>query len=177
MYKRWLYDRVEFGDSTEVYSGLLQLLFDTNFRYILDMDSNRAVDGQQLRWLFSEDTGYCSYEEIDILMGSECRVLEMLIGMASKVANEVIGETYKGDRTPDWFWRFIRNLGLDSCYGEYLPIEFRAGAVKKLNIWMDRKFDYDGFGSIFPLKNPPGDEREVDIMYQMYAYVHENFPV
>ena len=49
--------------------------------------------------------------------------------------------------------------------------------MAKLNKWMNRDIGYDGSGGLFPLKNPPGDERKVEIMYQMYAYVHENFPV
>lgn len=177
LYKEWLYEKIGFGDSVEKYYGLLGLLFDMKFFAMMSMDENRALDGKDLRWLFAEETGVCTHEELDILMGNECRIIEMLIALARKIATKIIGETYKGDRTPDWFWRFIKNLGLENCYGEYLPIEFRVNAMAKLSRWMSRDIDYDGSGGLFPLKNPPGDERKTEIIYQMYAYIHENFPV
>lgn len=177
LYKEWLYSKIEFGDYVDRYLGLLDLLFEMGFFTMMSVDENRASDGRDLRWIFTEETGVCSYEELNIAMGRECRVIEMLIALARKIATKIIGDVGKGDRTPDWFWRFIKNLGLDGCIGDYIPLEFRASARVALTKWMSRDIGYDGSGGIFPLKNPPGDERKTEIIYQMYAYIHENFPV
>lgn len=176
LYKDWLIQKIEFDGKSDMYIGLLDLLYETPFRWVIKSDKNRAADGIDWRWMFCQECDY-DLNELNELIGDDCTVLEMLVGLAFKVANDVVGDIYKGDRTPDWFWRFIKNLGLDGCYGDYLPVEFRVHAMAKLNKWMNRDIGYDGSGGLFPLKNPPGDERKVEIMYQMYAYVHENFPV
>lgn len=176
LYREWLYSKIDFGNYVERYAGLLDLIFEMPFYAVMEMDANRESDGKDLRWIFAEEAGL-SYEDLDISMGRDCRVIEMLIALARKIATKVIGNQGKGDRTPDWFWRFIKNLDLDICIGDYLPLEYRVNAIGKLHSWMDRDIGYDGSGGIFPLKNPPGDERKTEIIYQMYAYVHENFPV
>lgn len=176
MYEEWLLEKIQFDDYVIKYRGLLDLLFTMNFFYTIKADKNRASDGIDWRWMFCDECGY-DLDELNNEIGPECKILEMLIGLAFKVANDVIGDREKGDRTPDWFWRFIQHLNLEVHYGDYLPIESRVVAMSKLAKWMNRDIEYNGSGGLFPLKNPPGDEREVDIMYQMYAYVHENFPV
>lgn len=176
LYEEWLIDKIRFGNKTELFRGLLDLMFSMDFYYMIKQDANRAADGTDWRWIFCQETG-CSLDELESCLGPKCKILEMLIGLAFKIANDVVGESYKGDRTPDWFWRFIKNLNLEGCYGDYLSLEARTSAMSKLSQWMNRDIDYDGTGGLFPLKNPPGDERETEIIYQMYAYVHENFPV
>ncbi len=176
LYEEWLINKIEFGNKTDMYRGLLDLMFSMDFYYTMREDRNRATDGTDWRWIFCEEAGL-NVEELNAALGPECKILEMLVGLAYKIAYDIIGETYKGDRTPDWFWRFVKNLDLEGCYGDYLPIEIRTGAMSRLSKWMSRDISYNGDGGLFPLVNPPGDEQKTEIMYQMYAYVHENFPV
>lgn len=42
---------------------------------------------------------------------------------------------------------------------------------KQLN---SRYYKSDGFGGLFPLSNPMGDQRYVEVWYQMMAYLAEN---
>ena len=174
-YFKWLMTKIEFGNFTELYLGLLDRMFSLKYFSTLPMDENRASDGKDLRYFFCEETGY-DLDDLNWAVGDSCTVLEMLIAFADLIANKEIGDPEKGDRTPDWFWRMVKNLGLLDYLGDYLPFEISTEVTVILQKWMFRQIDYDGSGGLFPLKNPPGDERKVEFLYQMRAYLNENFP-
>lgn len=174
-YFSWLVSKIEFGEITELYMGLLKRMFSSTYFSALPMDENRASDGKDLRYFFCEETGY-DLDNLNWVVGDECTILEMLIAFADLIANKEFGDSEKGDRTPDWFWRMVKNLGLLEYPGDYFPLEISTEVTIILRNWMNRNIDYDGSGGLFPLKNPPGDERKVEFLYQMRAYLNENFP-
>lgn len=174
-YFSWLVSKIEFGETTELYMGLLKRMFSSTYFSALPMDENRASDGKDLRYFFCEETGY-DLDNLNWVIGDECTVLEMLIAFADLIANKEFGDSEKGDRTPDWFWRMVKNLGLLEYPGDYFPLEISTEVTIILRNWMTRNIEYDGSGGLFPLKNPPGDERKVEFLYQMRAYLNENFP-
>ena len=174
-YYKWLLNKIEFGNFTELYIGLLRRMFGTAYFSALPIDENRASDGKDLRYFFCEETGY-DLDDLNLAVGDSCTVLEMLIAFADLIANKELGNAEKGDRTPDWFWRMVKNLGLLDYPGEYLPLELRLEVTTIIQNWLNRNINYDGSGGLFPLKNPPGDERKVEFLYQMRAYLNENFP-
>lgn len=174
-YYNWLLNKIEFGNFTELYIGLLRRMFGTAYFSALPIDENRASDGKDLRYFFCEETGY-DLDDLNLAVGDSCTVLEMLIAFADLIANKELGDAEKGDRTPDWFWRMVKNLGLLDYPGEYLPLELRLEVTTIIQNWLNRSINYDGSGGLFPLKNPPGDERKVEFLYQMRAYLNENFP-
>lgn len=174
-YYNWLLNKIEFGNFTELYIGLLRRMFGTAYFSALPIDENRASDGKDLRYFFCEETGY-DLDDLNLAVGDSCTVLEMLIAFADLIANKELGNAEKGDRTPDWFWRMVKNLGLLDYPGEYLPLELRLEVTTIIQNWLNRNINYDGSGGLFPLKNPPGDERKVEFLYQMRAYLNENFP-
>ena len=174
-YYNWLLNKIEFGNFTELYIGLLRRMFGTAYFSALPIDENRASDGKDLRYFFCEETGY-DLDDLNLAVGDSCTVLEMLIAFADLIANKELGNAEKGDRTPDWFWRMVKNLGLLDYPGEYLPLELRLEVTTIIQNWLNRNINYDGSGGLFPLKNPPGDERNVEFLYQMRAYLNENFP-
>ena len=53
-YFEWLYFKVVGNDS---YRKLLSLLHSMDFRYSVNFDENRAMDGINLRWYYVEDGG------------------------------------------------------------------------------------------------------------------------
>lgn len=144
------------------YSKLLSTLHSTPFRWTLDMDKNRMMDGYSLRVDFMCESG------ITILGPISC--LEMLAALSRRIEVEIMGEP-GNDHYDRWFWIMMENLGVlidDDIYDERF-------VSRKLDIWLDRLFDKNGNGSIFPLKKVTSDQREVDIWYQMQAYLNENY--
>lgn len=173
----WLCGKIDFGNKVHEYWQLLGILFYTKYIPILEMDQNRESDGLDYRWIFCSEYDV-NLEELNSQLGANCRVLEMMIAMAELISNDELGDRTKGDRTPDWFWRMVKNLGLNPFrdVDGSIDLETRSCITYILHKWIYREFDYNGVGSPFPLKNPPGDERDVELLYQMRAYVQENFP-
>ena len=54
LYSCWLSTLI-FGDKRHRYSKLLDILHVTPFRYVLDMDKNREMDGIALRYRFGHE--------------------------------------------------------------------------------------------------------------------------
>lgn len=122
-YFRWLTDQIDDGSGrVKKYRHLLSDLFDISYKWVIELDSNRAVDGMNLREKYR--AGY----ERD--MG--CSVLEMLIAMCVRFEYSVASEP--GEEDPSrWFWLIIERLDLDLYSDECYDFE----AVNTiLELWM-----------------------------------------
>lgn len=172
----WLMDLV--NTNVDAYSELLYFLHDTDFVWCLDRDDGRAADGLKLRDEYRDAMAGMGFDASwVVLMDKPCSVLEMLIGLSRRMDDMLI-EDYMAPRVPIWFWKMIKNLGLakytngilmNASDDDYYDIQ------EILNRWMNRDFEPDGTGSIFPLENAYTDQRERTIMYQLNAYVLENY--
>lgn len=164
-YYMWLLDKVDalHGDRAN-YSLLMQLLYSTKYEYAFVMDSNRAKSGENLRSIFALEEGY--YLE-DVHQGP-CSVLEMLIALADNMAFDT------EDTVSRWFWEMLDNLGISNMDDNHYDEEY---ILSRLFIWMNRQFEPDGTGSIFPLHKPVGDCRRKEIWTLMNAYLMENHPI
>ena len=150
---------------------LAKILYTTPFEWFIPNDDNRAVDGTDLRDIFMH------YEEpydetFELWVTEECTMLEMLIALADRLKFEV-------DAPIDTcFWMLMDNIGLtesrynDSAFSRS-PRKFRSEVDEVLSMVNNRTYDYDGNGGLFPLTNPQEDQREVEIWYQMAAYLNE----
>ena len=171
-YFNWLVQHVAL-DSPEYfnYNKLMDYLYSQDFEWLINRDSNRAQDGSDLRDLFSYETGVMDWYNA---LGGPCTVLEMLVGLAQRIDNEIMYDYELGDRTPLWFWEMVSNLGLDY----YDDNHFRIDRVEKiLHNWLCRKFDDYGNGGIFPLDESQNDQREVEIWLQAQEYFLEKYGI
>lgn len=176
-YFLWLANKVDADLSR--YSELLYILYDTDFVYSSDieLDQSRCEDGLSLREDFVyENPG----EDWVFYINRGCNVFEAILALAIRMEDN-LAEDNSGDRTRVWFWQFIKNLGLGKytndrlTYQGYGREEDDFCIQEILNKWMFREFDYDGTGSIFPLKKASRDQRNRPIIYQMSDYIFENF--
>ena len=172
-YFDWLCDIINLRPGT--YDILIQTLYAIPFTWVLDLDSNRAEDGLILRGDFHDECGY-----IEKLDDKPCSVLEALIGIARKM-DYILDDDDKGDRTRIWFWEMISNLSLNTYSDSYLDHDGSSHWDKINDIfkicdqWMDRRFDYTGRGSPFPLYTPYRDQRGLQIIDQLNDYILENY--
>lgn len=147
------------------YRKLLMHLHDTIFDYSVPMDANRASDGVGLRRRYSlhHDTHGV---RLDI---GRCTVLEMMVALSIRCEEEIMDDPYIGDRTSQWFWGMIANLGLgdvtDDVYDRDLVDDI-------LNRFLDREYQPDGRGGLFRVKNCEYDLRDVEIWYQLLWYLN-----
>jgi hypothetical protein len=165
-YREWLVDRVQFNKNN--YDDLIVILHQAPFYSCLARDDDRAKDGRYLR------TEYFQNDDLlDEIMSNykDCSVFEMLVAFSIRIDNEWIGDP--GEEHPETiFWEMLCNLGLDKCTNRRINSKF---VMETLDIWVNRKFDSDGRGSIFPLKNTSRDQRSVEIWGQLQEYLGENY--
>ena len=150
---------------------LMRELYDIEFYWSVPNDDNRALDGIELR------KKYKYHYDINtrILQDEPCSLLEMLLALAKRCDDDIMYSPIEGDRSIDWFWMMLTNLGVnkfrDSCYGDAWVDNDVIGIMDK---FMDREYNTDGKGGLFPLKHPSENQLEVEIWYQMNAYLLEN---
>jgi hypothetical protein len=146
--------------TSDTYLKLLRKLHRTEFVWMLSGDDNRADDGKELRREFILQAEIPDNPEWRTQIG--CSVLEMLIAFARRA------EFQDRTPTPDWFWEFITNLGLDKFNDKNFDSEFVELVLDDL-IW--RTYAPDGNGGLFPIRNPIQDQRDVEIWYQFCEYL------
>lgn len=175
-YFDWLCDRVNRRDIGEDHCFLLSCLFEIEYYYLVPNDENRAADGKRLREVFSELEGY-NNDILEYLIHKPTTVLEVIIGLAERMDYILIDRRSKGCKVSRWFWEMIANLGLIPFH----PNDPNAEEKKKENLilvetWLERAYAPSGKGGLFPLKNAVENQQEVELWYQMQAYVQENYP-
>lgn len=149
------------------YERLLVRLHDTEFRYLIPNDRNRAQNGCALRYRFALDRNYDDEYVADILRGP-CSVLEMMIAVAIYCEEHIMIDPRYGDRTGQWFWGMIVNLGL----GAMTDNRFDSRYVDEvLNRFLEREYEPDGRGGLFTIDRCPRDLRDVEIFTQMCWYL------
>jgi len=169
-YFEWMYRLVcDEGYSKRLsYRKLLDRLHDTEFIYIIGMDSNRAEDGIDLRYRFGYEHKYEHSIIATYLNDLSCSVLEMLIALSIRCEEHIMDDPDIGNRTGQWFWNMIVNLGLGSMTDEKFDIRYVDETISK---FLNRKYKRNGDGGLFTVNNYKYDLRTVEIWYQMCWYL------
>lgn len=151
------------------YRKLLWRLHQTYFRYTIPKDRNRAKDGISLRKCFAEDQGCADNPEmITDYMTGPCSVLEMMVALAIRCEHDIMDDPKYGDRTGQWFWGMINNLGLSSMR-DGLYDENKVDEI--IERFLDRNYSPNGKGGLFTIRNCEYDLRDVEIWYQLCWYL------
>lgn len=172
LYFDWMYRLVRNGKpSTRAsYRKLLYSLHSTDFTYEIPMDGNRAEDGMDLRYRFGDENHYDDAMIAAYLDDRPCSVLEMMIALAIRCEEHIMGDPDIGDRTGLWFWGMVSNLGLEDMSDAKFD-HIRVGDV----VWrfLNRAYGRNGEGGLFTVKRSRQDLRLVEIWYQMCWYLDE----
>ena len=161
-YLNWLSEiAIPDADQRDLYQKLLLGLYSEDFYWSVKNDGNRAGDGENLRWIFEDETGLICEKE------GPCSVLEMLVALARDCENEIMYNPDEGDRTGVWFWEMIENLGL----GEMDDWGFDLDQFDVvMGRFLDRKYGADGDGGLFYICGFRGDMRRIELWYQLNIY-------
>lgn len=147
---------------------IITLLHNIEFRYSIPMDANREEDGIDLRYRFVTEVGIPkNYQEVYVYLDGPCSVLEMMIALAIRCEESIMDDPDIGDRTSEWFWLMMKNLGLDYMSDRKFD---RDIAEEKISIFLDRRYKRNGEGGLFVV-NGRRDLRKVEIWYQMCWYL------
>ena len=166
-YFEWMYDLMcedRFTRSVS-YRQLLTFLHEIEFVYFVPYDENRAVDGITLRYR------YCQIhdcEDMEYCLSGPCSVLEMMVALAIRCEG-IMDNPMKGDRTSQWFWEMITNLGLGSMSDDNFNEWLVNDVVTRL---LERDYDFDGRGGLFRVRGTRRDMRTTEIYHQLLAYIN-----
>lgn len=167
LYLTWLYSQVgsvKERNPSRTYWKILRQLYTKEFVWIIPNDDNRAADGQDLRQEFLKDENLQNVDPNWVHLG--CSMLELLVGLSRRLSFEDDGEPRA------WFWQLMENLGLEQ-YNDHTPIP-EVDVDECLNTVIWRTYKRNGAGGLFPLKRARKDQREVEIWFQMCAYLLED---
>ena len=178
------------GIVTEYYDWLVAKVYDSSVKghsywdllwYLLHrpfywpihipLDENRALDGINLRSQFDETYG--GLYEINLYLGEDrCSWLEMMIALAIRLESEIMDNSRIGNRTGDWFWIAITNLGLNGMVDGYFDSRIADANLKRFE---DREYNSDGSGGgMYILSNPmPNRDMRGEVWYQLNWYMTE----
>ena len=166
-YFLWLCELID-GDrfsNVRSYWRLLNHLHAIEFTWFIPHDDNRASDGVQLRrryGLVMDDMSLQGY------LQGPCSVLEMMVALAIRCEETIMDDDSIGNRTGQWFWTMIHNLGLTPMTDK----EFDGGQVDGIIArFLNREYDPDGSGGLFTVRNCEYDMRKVEIWCQLSWYL------
>ena len=168
-YFEWLYNYVCRGRAHEntSYKKLFIFLHQVEFTYTIPNDVNRASDGEDLRYRFAMSKDDDSI--IDILgRDGSCSVLEMMVALAIRCEETIMDDTRYGNRTGQWFWNMMSNLGIAYMTDERFDRRIAEDSIYR---FLDRRYDPDGRGGLFYIRNCEDDLRNVEIWAQLCWYL------
>ena len=167
-YFNWLYEFVcddRYSDEIS-FKKLLMHLHNKNFRYSILKDENRAEDGIGLRRRFAYD--YTDIENADEYLTEPCSVLEMMLALSLRCEENIMDDPTIGNRTKQWFWGMIANLGLGSMTDDRYDKKYVNDVLEK---FLNREYDPDGKGGLFTVRNCEIDLRDIEIWIQLLWYL------
>lgn len=172
-YVNFLYLLVCKKNKKYTFHKLFDQLLETDFYWDISLDENRSADGIEVRRLFwDKHPAQVGLVEggPDAFLKANCSVLEMLIGLSNRMNGDVSFNDEKLKQIYENFWELLGNLGISDCDD---IVYDRDKVAESLDIFLNRTYGPDGKGGLFPLKNAKKDQREVEIWYQMQAYLTE----
>lgn len=169
-YLDWLCSQVgsvKRRDRSRTHRMLLEQLYDTEFVAFVPHDENRIEDAKDLRYEylaeFEEEQGDPRW------IRKPCSMFELLIVLSRQLSFEM------DDDEVVWFWHLIEVMELE----KYTDAEYNEDVMEEVSrvlqrvIW--RKYSPDGHGGLFPLRDSHRDQRQVELWYQLNAYLIEQF--
>lgn len=167
-YFNWMCDVVCGNSFREpfTYNRLLAFLHDVEFTYFVPYDENRAAEGIALRYR------YCllhDCEDLEWCLTGPCSVLEMMVALAIRCEESIMDDPEIGDRTGQWFWGMITNMGIGAMHDANYDEALVSDVVAR---FLDRDYEPDGRGGLFRVRNWHRDMRTAEIWHQLMAYIN-----
>lgn len=141
------------------YVDLFTCLHNKEFTCFVANDDNRVADAFELRREF--------WGEGRPLPRTGVSVLEVIVALSRRL------EFNGGGNQERWAWVLIKNLGLHR-YDDPITEPYRDLIDAALDALINRTYRPNGKGGFFPLKYAEEDQRQVEIWYQMSAYINEH---
>lgn len=171
-YYSWLCNLVDITQTGTSYWLLANDLYRKEYKWFVPNDDNRAAEAKNLREKFcyemNIDYDYDAFSE-------EVSMLELIIGLAYR-CESIMADQDDSLEMMDWFWKLLMNVGLDPFTDDkYYELRGHVIVDQILDRVINRTYDRDGRGGLFPLNRDRKDQRKIELWYQMSAYLVENY--
>src|SRR5687768_4397946 len=159
LYLAWLYEQVV-RPQRLTYWSLLRQLYKIEFTWFVPNDGNRAEDGKDLRHEWQDRLGIPVDPD---WMKLPCSFLEMLVALSRRME-------FEAEESPEyWFFDLLENLGFQGYHDN--SGYSRNDVTRQVQIVLDRQYDKNGRGGLFPIIDTSKDQRRVELWYQMSEYL------
>lgn len=169
-YFNWLYNQVSLDKSrarARSRRNLLRQMQETIFVAFVPHDENRIADCRDLRHEYLAEH---AEEQGDVQwMRAPCSMLELFVVLSRQLSFQM------DDPVKLWFWHLIEMLELERFNDLEYDDHAREIIDKTLERVIWRTYEPNGEGGLFPLRNPREDQRDVELWYQLNAYLMEQF--
>lgn len=172
-YYSWLCNLIDVIQPSRSYQLLTKNLHVKPFYWTVPNDDNRMVDGKELRERFCNEHENAIFT--DEFFNDECSMLELLIALAYRCEGIMVDQC-GNMKMCKWYWTMITNVGLSKYTDEvYYDIDGELNVDSVLNRIIDRTYQRNGHGGLFPVNHTKADQRKVELWYQMSTYLVENY--
>lgn len=179
LYFDWMVELIATDDHSvddiyDHYKTLINVLYTTEFDYVMEMDGNRYEDGIELRYRFGYENDYPDSMIATYLDNLPCSVLEMMVALAYRCEESIRFEPGQGVHVGRLFWEMIDNLGLSGMDNRHFDLG-KYNLV--METFMNRWYASDGHGNLFAFDedflkhNTCKPLRHTEIWYQMHLYL------
>lgn len=167
-YFEWMYQKVCKNKNNKFISfyKLLKNLHNIEFTFVLQEDVNRAIDGTDLRYKFALSKDDLNIS--NILNDKPCSVLEMMIALSIRCEETIMDDTEYGDRTGQWFWEMMSNLGIGMMTDDIYDSTIVNHIIR---IFLNRLYKPNGKGGLFYIYDCDTDLRDISIWTQLCWYL------
>lgn len=152
----------------QTYRLVAHTLYNRDFYSAVPGDDNRIEDALALRQEFRDIAGLPS-SELDF--PPSC--LEVLLALAKRIENDIMGDESEIDRTQEWFFMILTNLGLDKYWDEAYSFAADYEMKEILEHFLDRKYGKDGKYCAFPCEIRSKKLEDVELWFQMQHYLDQ----
>ena len=121
--------------------------------------------GVGLRYRYSI---YVKRDDVIDILNEPCSVLEMILALAIRCEDTIMANFRYGDRTTQWFWSMIKNLGLSYITDERFN---KDEAIRIIYKFMERQYEPNGRGGLFYMPDRNEDLTQIDIWTQLCWYL------
>lgn len=138
------------------YDRVLWKLMTTRFIVSIDNDQNRVDDALDFRTRF-----------VPWWMDIPVSILEIMVSMAVRIEDTIMKNTSENNRTAEWFWDMMQNLGLRQQSNDIYDGDEYVDKI--LHDFNNRKYEKNGLGSLFITRDRSKDMRKMELWFQMHA--------
>ena len=146
------------------YSKLMYFLIDIPFEWSHELDSKLIDNVKNYRW----SHGYVGTDPVS--------VFEVLALLAFDAERKIIHQSGAGNRTPEWFWMMMNNLGLQIFDDESWNSRSKGKILKILKRFLDREYGPNGRGGPFYIEKIGERDLSKECLWtQMTWFLGEKF--